>query len=561
LPDGQGFTGLNRHVVALSRDGTQIVYVANSQLHLRVLSEGSGQPIPGTDGFRGVSEPAFSPDGRSIVFYAFDGTLRRIAVTGGAAVTLAKVPDNPYGLHWEEDGIVFGLGGLGIMRVSADGGTPDVIVRVKDGEQAHGPQLLSSDRVLFTLATGTATDRWDQASVVVQSIASGERSTLIDGGQRCQVHPDRTPRLRRQRQRVRRPVRRGATANHGQPGPCRPGRQTRGGQRDGRGALQRLGHGFVRVCPRPDLGLVDADGHRDCRPPGKGGAAATPARAVHGPARLTRRPRIAFGTDDGKEANVHVYDLSGRTVMRQLTNEGNNRFPVWSPNGARITFQSDRDGDLALFWQPADGTGAAERLTTPGTAESHAPESWSRDGNTLLFSVTKGSEVTLWMLSLPDRKTTRFGAVRSTIPIGAVFSRDGRWVAYASAAANRTTIYVEPFPQTGARYQIPAKGSDTPKQPRWSWDGKELFYNPNSNTFEAMSVSTTPTFALGNAVTLTRRLLLGPPTSRTNYDPMPDGRFVGVVTAGEVEFVRGSANQIQVILNWHEELKRLAPVP
>ena len=109
--------------------------------------------------------------------------------------------------------------------------------------------------------------------------------------------------------------------------------------------------------------------------------------------------RIAFGTDDGKDAIVSIYPLSGKAPRRRLTFGGNNRFPIWSADGKRIVFQSDRDGDAALFWQAADGSSTAERLTTPTNGTSHVPESWSPHGDRLLYTVEKQGDVVLWMLS------------------------------------------------------------------------------------------------------------------------------------------------------------------
>jgi len=153
LPGLQTMAG-NRHNVALSPDGTQLVYVAANRLNVRSLSSLDAEPTHGTEGYQQVDEPLFSPDGRSIVFYALgDRTLKRIAVAGGAAVTLCPA-DDPQGLSWGPDGILFGQGSNGILRVSPTGGAPDTIVHVKDGELAHGPQMLPGGRqVLFTLAT------------------------------------------------------------------------------------------------------------------------------------------------------------------------------------------------------------------------------------------------------------------------------------------------------------------------------------------------------------------------------------------------------------------------
>ena len=265
--------------------------------------------------------------------------------------------------------------------------------------------------------------------------------------------------------------------------------------------------------------------------------------------------RIAFGTDDGKEAIVWIYDVSGTTASRRLTFGGNNRFPMWSADGKRVAFQSDRDGDLAIFSQPAAGTGAAERLTKPDRGTSHVPESWSPNGDTLLFSVTKGSDISLWAFSLQDRTASPFGAVQSSAVIGAVFSPNGRWVAYTSTDQNPTTISVQPFPATGVKYQLVASQGDSPHMVVWSPDGKELFYDPRAGGFEAVGVTTQPTFAFGNPVAVPHPFQLGPGSARRSYDIMPSGKFVGLLPAGQKEFLAPLAPQIEVVLNWTEELK------
>jgi serine/threonine-protein kinase len=186
--------------------------------------------------------------------------------------------------------------------------------------------------------------------------------------------------------------------------------------------------------------------------------------------------RIAFGIDDGKEANIYKYELSGGTAMKRVTFGGKNRFPVWL-DAKRIAFQSDRDGAPAIFWQPVD-SGDAVPLAKPQPGESHAPESWSPKADRLLFSVTKDPVVSLWTYSIQERKATPFGEVHSSYPTGAMFSPDGRWVAYARTERGKTTIYVEPFPSTGNPHQLPAKASDDPHAVGWSPDGRELFYVP-----------------------------------------------------------------------------------
>ena len=265
--------------------------------------------------------------------------------------------------------------------------------------------------------------------------------------------------------------------------------------------------------------------------------------------------RIAFATDDGKDAVVLIYDLSGTRAMQPLTYGGKNRFPIWSADSKRVTFQSDRDGDLGLFWQPADGSGTAERLTKAGQGESHVPESWSPDGNTLLFTVMKGTDVSVWTLSLHDRKIGPFGGIRSTDQTGALFSPDGRWVAYHATEQNSTTVYVQPFPATGARYQLVKRTSDAPHHALWSPDGKEIFFIPTVGVLEAVSVTTRPAFAFGKPVAVPRPFLAGPPSARRNFDITPDGRFVATIAAGATSSGPAATPEVQVVLNWFEELK------
>ena len=170
----------------------------------------------------------------------------------------------------------------------------------------------------------------------------------------------------------------------------------------------------------------------------------------------------------GRESDIWMYDLSEQSEIRRLTYGGNNRFPVWSGDGRRVTFQSGRDSDRAIFWQSADGASGAERLTKPAQGEEHIPESWSRDGKRLLFSVFKDAKFSLWVWTLDGRSSAPFGNVLSIAPLSATFSPDGRWIAYAAAeeasgimSPNRG-VFVQPFPATGEQHQAPKRVIDFP---------------------------------------------------------------------------------------------------
>jgi serine/threonine-protein kinase len=566
LGEGQQFTSAGGQRLAVSPDGTLLVYVANNQLYLRSMSDLEARPIPGTQ--QAPSSPyisVFSPDSRSIAFYAqSDHTFRKIAVSGGAAVTICPA-DIPTGVSWNSDGIAFGQGSKGIMRVSASGGRPEVLASVKNGELAYGPQVLpGGEWVLFTIATAATAEAWAKAQIVVQSLKSSERKTLVSGGSDGRYVPTGHLVYALGGVLFAVPFDLRHLAVTGGPVPIVEGvsRSATGYSGVAHFSVSNTGSLVYTLGPvstssgQSDLALFDRNGTLQPfkLPPGR----------YEYPRLSPDGKRIAFGSDDGKEAVVWIYDLSGVTQMRKLTLGNRNRFPVWSAEGEHVAFQSDREGDLGIFWQRADGTAVAERLTKPDKDTAHVPESWSPDGKTLLFSVAKGSSYAVAALSLPDKKVTPFGGVQSLYPPAAAFSPDGKWVAYSAresggAAGSGASLFVQPFPATGAMYPISNIGIHA----MWAPDGKELFYGPGAGQFVAVSVTTRPTFTFGNPVPVPRpsTFVEGGPGFERNNDITLDGkRFLGVVAAGQSSTSGApAAPQIQVVLNWFEELKARVP--
>ena len=236
--------------------------------------------------------------------------------------------------------------------------------------------------------------------------------------------------------------------------------------------------------------------------------------------------------------------------------------------GKRVAFQSDRDGAPSIYVQAADGSGAAERLTTAAAGTAHIPESWSRDG-TLSYSV-RGSRMARSSGCGPCGTAARpdFGDVRSNAPLNSALSPDGKWIAYGLrglGANSPNVVVVQPVPPTGARYQISDETSHG-HHPFWSRDGKELFYfGKTGGTLVSATVSFNGSLTVGRAVPVP-----GDHPSNTtalaqlNYDVTPDGRgFVftrrvsGPGTGADAQSGRDS---VKVVLNWFEELKRLVPV-
>jgi eukaryotic-like serine/threonine-protein kinase len=437
---------------------------------------------------------------------------------------------------------------------------PEPIVNVAPGELAYGPQMLSDGRtVLFTLARQAGDDRWDKARIVAQSLADGTRRVLIDGGSDARYLSSGHLVYAVGGTMFAVPFDPDTLSVKGSPAPVITGVR-RVGASTGAAQLSISESGMLVYLPGP------------------AGAAVTTGSVVIGDGRGEPvpiqippgqyvQPRVspdgkvlAVGRNEGTQSDVWTYDLTGQTEIRRLTFGGNNRFPVWSSDGRRVTFQSARGGDRAIYWQAADGTGAAERLTKAADGEAHVPESWSPDGRHLLFSVVKGTTYSLWALSLGDKKTEPFGTVQSIQPLGAVFSPDGRWVAYAFSdqdgglrSPNRG-VFVEPFPPTGEKHQVPKTSLDF--HPVWSRDGKAILYVPTSTSITvSVPVVTVPSVAFGKPVELPRVPRPGQLSNAfRGYDVLPDGRIVSL--APDV----GQSNaEVRVVVNWLEELKRLVP--
>ncbi len=556
LGEGQQFVAVGRTLVAISPDGTQIVYEANRQLYHRSMSEPEAKPIPGTQTAQTtlvVANPVFSPDGQSIVFWTnAPPSLKRIAVSGGTAVTISQAVPVPSGVSWGQDGILFGQSG-GIMRVSPNGGKPETIVAVKDGELAHGPQMLPGGQVvLFTLAKGQSADQWDNAQIVVQSLKSGERKTLIERGTDARYVPTGHIVYASGGTLFAVPFDLRKLEVTGGAVPVLEGVR-RGGSNSGAVHYSFSSTGSLIYVPGPAsavgeqqvLALMDRKGSLE------------PLKVLPRPYAFPRvspdGKHVAYESADAKEANIWIHELGGTIAPRQLTVGGTNRYPIWSADGERVAFQSDREGDLGIFWQKADGTGTAERLTKPEQGVGHIPDSWSPDGASFSFTLFKGSEASVWIFSLKDKKATVFAQAPSTFIGRSAFSPDGRWLAYQSNEGGKFRVWVQPFPSTGARNPIADGGT-----PFWSRDGKELFYSLGQPQLAVVNITARPSFAFGESVLLPRGLVQRGTNSSRNSDIMPDGKhFIGVIDTDQRQAGTLSAGpQIQVVLNWFEDLKQ-----
>jgi hypothetical protein len=552
-----------RHHIAASPDGSRLVYYSNGRAFLRDLSEADARPLlpPGTY----VGQTAFSPDGRSVAaWFGEYGGIKRMEIRGGAPVAVCRA-DNVFGMTWDQSGIVIGQGAKGIIRCPANGGgAPQQLASVEAGEEADGPQILpGGNTLLFTIAkTAEGPSRWDTARVVVQSLESHERKTVLEGGSAARYVPTGHVLYARGGTIFAIPFDVSRARVSGQAVAVVQGvRRTAGGVTGGaQFAVSNNGHVFYIPGPltaatsERTIVLADRTGMVTRLP-------IPPGPYVH--TRASRDgTRLAVGTDDGKDAAVWIGGLREKSLQR-LTMEGRNRYPIWSPDGTRVAFQSDRGGERAIYVQRVDGTGRAERLAGAQDGESLIPESWSPDGRWILLSLEKGSEFSLWALSVQDGKLRPLD-VRSQRMIGATFSPDGRWIAYSLFGGNDRTllspdrgVFVQPFPATGAIYQAPKVLIDF--HPVWGPDGRELMYVPAAASGQLATVRVTAHDGLtfGAPVTSPSRITANHLNLQARaYDVLPDGRLVGLIDASEPDgSLTNGTSEIRVVLNWFEELK------
>jgi serine/threonine protein kinase/Tol biopolymer transport system component len=538
LPSDQQLAGLNNgSAVALSPDGSRLAYVASQggtqQIYLRAMDSLETGPLPGTEG--GVA-PFFSPDGKALGFFA-DGKLKKVSVNGGAALTIGEVTGLPKGASWSSQGIIAFAPSPNstLQQVSETGGTPQPLTRLEPGELGHAwPEFLPGGKAVLFVA----------GQVAGQLIPTGDRRNLIPKGAQ--------PRYARSGHLVY------AQGGNLVAVPFDPQRLTVTGapvsvvedveQGSTPGAAQYSISAtgslvYVRrsAQARRSLVWVDRQGAEHALP--------APPRAYQFPRLSPDEQRVGV-TIEGPEWNIWVNDIA-RNTLTKLTFQGSfNDVGVWTPDGKRIAFLSNKEGPMGLFWLWADGGGGLEQLT--GSKYVQVPSSWSPDGQRLAFyeiNPTTGNDI--WVLQIGDHTAQPFLRTRSN-ETAAQFSPDGRWLAYLSDETGRYETYVQPYPGPGGKWQLSFDGGT---EPVWNRNGRELFYR-SGNAVMAVEITTQPGFAAGNP----RRLFEGPYlpalAALPNYDVSADGqRFLMVKRSEPAQ----AQTQINVVLNWTEELQQKAP--
>jgi len=535
-----------RNELAISPDGRQIVYAGTglntNQLYLRSLDDVLVIPITGTEGAR---HPFFSPDGQSLAFFA-SGKLKKIRLAGGAATSLCDAPAIGEGTWGPGDKIVFStsdpVAGESLYEVSAAGGACTTLISGDAPSAYSNPQILPGGKaVLFSI--------WDRGSrnqIAVLRLDTGEQKVLLEGGGQAKYLPTGhlVYRERPAGNLMAVPFDLTTLEPLGAPVPILERfRQSFPGMGD----YAISDNGTLIYVPSTSTGglrtlvWVDRKGQEE--------PLAAEPQGYESPRVSPDGSRLALAVNDGGDTDIWIYDLEREILTRLSFDPAEDHYPVWTPDGQRILFDSGRfGGGHNLLWKAADGTGQVERLTTG--QNNQTAHSFSPDGKRLVFGELVAPR-DLQVLSMEGERTSKPLFQSQFNEFLGMISPDGHWIAYESDESGRSEIYVRPFPNVEeGKWQI---SSDGGTDPVWAPQGQELFYR-NGEAMMVVDIKTEPTFSVGSPVVLfTGRYAVG--RAVVNYDISRDGqRFLMIKTAEAEE-----AAQIHVVLNWFEELKLLVP--
>jgi serine/threonine-protein kinase len=510
-----------------------------SRLYVRAVDRFDSSVIPESEG---AQEPFFSPDGSRVGFFA-RGKLLTASLSGGAPTAIADASSQPFGGTWGDDDTIVFVPTLtsGLLRIPSSGDKPRNLTEPDGAAAGYAhvwPQFLPGGRtVLFTIwggsnviAAGAAllsleTGKWTSVARGLESFRYAGSGHLLESDPRgvmaAAFDPSRPQQVRVQTFVLDDVFRTPAVVN------CWFSTSDTGT--------------LVYVPGDPILSAlawVDREGRVT--------PIADQATSVVDPSLSPDGTRVVL---EDKDSSLWVVDLRRGTRSRlTLDHEGANLYPVWSRDGSRVFFASNRSGDWDLYDVSAGGGPARRLLARRG---NQFPASEAPDGTLLFMERASGSAADLWTLS-PDGTAAPF-LVSPASKVDAQFSPDGRAVAYVSDETGREEVYVRSVARLGDVVALSTEGG---REPRWSPDGKEISYRRGDSFFAAKLASTGP-LAVGDSKKLFEiRAASGRSQLHGGYDVSPDGRRFLVLLLDR----RAIPTQINVVLNWFDELRAKVPV-
>ena len=524
---------------AVSPSGKSIAFVASGPsskplLWVRDLGSVEARPLNGTEG---AWFPFWSPEGTALGFFA-DGKMKRISIGGGAPAVLTDASD-PRGGTWSRDGVILYAPAIAgpIYRIPEGGGDPAPATALNAARHERGhrwPHFLPDGKHFVYLSLGPSRGIYAgtlgslESRPVLNGIASnveyvlpGELLFIRGGGLYAQAIDDRTLHAVGDPVLIEQHIGYAPTLYYG--------------------SFSASPHDLIayasRVNPNRQLTLFDRHGQAlgTATEPADWGTASL---SVLGDKAVMTRADV-----DSASLDLWLVDLTRRIASPLTSDPADENHPVWSPDGSEIVYTSNRDGLPDLYVKNVAGS-QRDRLLAKTNAG--VPTSWTSDGRYIIYwDRTPDTGMDLWLVSSHDQSAPRsLLRTRFNEADGAV-SHDSRWLAYSSTDSGRDEVYVQPFLREGPRYQVSSSGGTAP---RWSADGRELFYVTAGGEIAAVRITANKTRFETTAPTTLFRIpgvINSPPTFRIAYDVTNDGRFLMNVTPAET-----SVATITAVVHW-----------
>jgi serine/threonine-protein kinase len=536
--------------VALSPDGTRIVFVAQDQagvsrLFHRRLDQPRAALLSGTEE---AAQPFFSPDGQWVGFFA-QGKLKKTRIDGGQPVSLCDAPSGR-GATWGEDGNIIAAltTNVGLSQVPSGGGNTVPVTELAPGEACHRwPHVLPGGRfVVFTVSS--LINNFDDAGIALLNLQDRSRKLLLE-------HAGMYPRYLSsghlayvtkgnlfaasfdvKRQRLA-----GAAARLGEVAADTP---------RGFAQVDISATGICALRTRGGQGLSTPqwlDGAGKTEPLG------LQAARYHYLRLSPDGSRLAYVSTQGSNSDLFIYDWR-RSITTRLTNGRVTRSPVWTPDGRFVVFA----GVGGMFAAQSDGGGTPAQLTRSNGQQT--PEAFSPDGQRLVFT-DSGTQGEMRMLPV-GAEAGRMHAAEpealfksSGMPENPSFSPDGRWVAYSNADGGVYQVYVRAFPDNGTQLQVSNGGGILPF---WSRTGHELFYRTEDQRIMVVNYSVKAGSFLPGRPHLWYGRRIANVGTNWNLDLAPDGKRFVVLTPSETAESRESQSHVTLVMNFFDEVRRRA---
>jgi Tol biopolymer transport system component/tRNA A-37 threonylcarbamoyl transferase component Bud32 len=562
---------------ALSPDGSRLVIVGDDasgkggRLWLRPLDSLTAQPLEGTED---ATYPFWSPDGRYVGFFA-QGKLKKIDISGGPPQTLCDAPGGRGGAWNQEGTIIFSASSL--SRVSSAGGAPNVITHFDESrhETSHRwPVFLPDGRHYIywagdPFATGSVpgmapsgrSETANQFGIYLGTLESSERKFLFQADSQAIYAPPGYLLFLRGQTLMAQPFDAVSVKLGGEAFPVAEQVINPAAYRLGLFSASQNGVLVFRTGAGAGSQLVwmDAAGKQI-------GTVSEPGNHFW-PRLSPDGKRLAENVQDPQSGNIDVWliDLARGVRTRFTFDPAVDSSPIWSPDGTRIVFYSTRRGHADLYIKDASGAGSEELVFESDALKS--PTDWSRDDRYIAFTSLDLKGKTgrdIWILPLfGDRKPFPFLQTQFD-ETGAMFSPDGRWLAYTSNESGKSEVYIAPFtggptgvhgpdPRAaapGGKWQVSQGGGN---QPEWSRDGENIFFTVPGGKLMAVEVKAMgATVEIGNPrQVLQANFFLGGAYGHS-YEVAPDGKHFVVNVAQQ----GGGSAPLTLVTNWTAGFKR-----